>query len=315
MGVNALDTATTCNENIAIGTHSLGGSLDDATRNVCMGRYTGESITTGDNNTFIGHDAGSDQTTAGGNTFIGYKCGHGPTTGGSNNAVGSDSLAALTSGYYNNALGSSTLYACTEGINNIAIGHDSGATVTTGDHNTYIGYKARASGTNVDNEIIIGHGVHTTNFTAGGTGTIKMGMHNNNINNTFTSNANWSHSSDERWKKNIADNPIGLDFINDLRTVTYNWRAFSEIDPSLSEYNAEDTKYPHPEIQHGMIAQEVRTAMDKHGIEEFGGWYEDKLHEDKQQGISESMYVIPLIKAVQELSAKVKDLELKLEDK
>ena len=136
-----------------------------------------------------------------------------------------------------------------------------------------------------------------------------MGMHNNHINNTFTSNANWSHSSDERWKKNIADNPIGLDFINDLRTVTYNWKAFSEIDPSLSEYNAEDTKYPHPGIQHGMIAQEVRTAMDKHGIEEFGGWYEDKLHEDKQQGISESMYVIPLIKAVQELSAKVKVLE------
>ena len=58
-----------------------------------------------------------------------------------------------------------------------------------------------------------------------------------------------------------------------------------------------------------MIAQEVRTAMDKHGIQEFGGWYEDKLHEDKQQGISESMYVIPLIKAVQELSAKVKVLE------
>ena len=315
IGVNALDTATTCDENIAIGAHSLGGSLDDATRNVCMGRYTGESITTGDNNTFIGHDAGSDQTTAGGNTFIGYKCGHGPTTGGSNNAVGSDSLAALTSGYYNNAIGSGSLYSVTEGHNNIAIGHDSGSTVTTGDHNTYIGYKTKASGTNVDNEIIIGHGVHTTNFTAGGTGTIKMGMHNNNINNTFTSNANWSHSSDERWKKNIADNPIGLDFINDLRTVTYNWRAFSEIDPSLSEYNAEDTKYPHPGIQHGMIAQEVRTAMDKHGIEEFGGWYEDKLHEDKQQGISESMYVIPLIKAVQELSAKVKDLELKLEDK
>ena len=55
--------------------------------------------------------------------------------------------------------------------------------------------------------------------------------------------------------------------------------------------------------------------MDKHGIEEFAGWYEDKTHKDKQQGISESMYVIPLIKAVQELSAKVKDLELKLEDK
>ena len=201
------------------------------------------------------------------------------------------------------------------GINNIAVGHDAGYDTATGDHNTYIGYKAKASGTDVDNEIIIGHGHHITTFTAGGTGTIRMGMHNNYITNTFTSNANWSHSSDERWKKNINDNSIGLDFINDLRTVSYNWRAFSEIDPSLSEYNAEDTEYPHPGTQHGLIAQEVKSAMDKHGIEEFAGWYEDKTHKDKQQGISESMYVIPLIKAVQELSAKVKDLELKLEDK
>ena len=44
IGVNALDTATTCDENIAIGAHALGGSLDDATRNVCMGRYTGEVL-------------------------------------------------------------------------------------------------------------------------------------------------------------------------------------------------------------------------------------------------------------------------------
>ena len=315
IGVNALDTATTCDENIAIGAHALGGSLDASTKNVCIGRYSGESITTGDNNTFVGYDAGSDQTTATGNTFIGYKTGHGVATGGSNNAVGNDALSGLTSGYYNNAFGSSALYAVSSGINNIAVGHDAGYDTATGDHNTYIGYKAKASGVNVDNEIIIGHGHHITTFTAGGTGTIRMGMHNNYITNTFTSNANWAHSSDERWKKNINDNSIGLDFINDLRTVSYNWRAFSEIDPSLSEYNAEDTEYPHPGTQHGLIAQEVKSAMDKHGIEEFAGWYEDKTHEDKQQGISESMYVIPLIKAVQELSAKVKDLELKLEDK
>ena len=93
---------------------------------------------------------------------------------------------------------------------------------------------------------------------------------------------------------------------NDLRTVTYNWKAFSEIDPSLSEYNAEDTEYPHPEIQHGLIAQEVKSALEKNGIDQFAGWYEDQTHEDKQQGISESMYVIPLIKAVQECRATMR---------
>jgi hypothetical protein len=218
----------------------------------------------------------------------------------------------MTSGIYNQALGSSALGNLISGLSNIAIGHDSGLTTTTGDHNTYIGYKTKASGADVDNEIIIGHGVSTTNFTAAGTGTIRMGMHNNYITNTFTSNANWAHSSDERWKKNIADNSIGLDFINDLRTVSYNWKAFSEIDPSLSEYNAEETEYVHPEIQHGLIAQEVKSALEKNGIDQFAGWYEDQTHEDKQQGISESMYVIPLIKAVQELSAENEELKTRI---
>ena len=139
-----------------------------------------------------------------------------------------------------------------------------------------------------------------------------MGMYNNYISNTFTSNANWAHSSDERWKKNINNNDIGLDFINDLRTVTYNWKPFAELDPSLSEYNPEETEYIHPEIQHGLIAQEVKSALKKHNIDQFAGWYEDKIHADKQQGISESMYVIPLIKAVQELSTQNEELKTRI---
>ena len=59
---------------------------------------------------------------------------------------------------------------------------------------------------------------------------------------------------------------------------------------------------------YGLIAQEVKTAMDKHGISDFDGWHEQEKG-DKIQGISESQFVIPLIKAVQELSAKVKALE------
>ena len=212
----------------------------------------------------------------------------------------------------NLAIGGAAGYSITEGHDNISLGHDAGRVYTTGDHNISIGYKSSGSGVDVSNEILIGHGAGTTNFVAGGTGTVRLGMHNNYITNTFTSNANWAHSSDERWKKNINNNDIGLDFINDLRTVTYNWKAFSEIDPSLSEYNAEDTEYPHPEIQHGLIAQEVKSALEKNGINQFAGWYEDQGHADKQQGISESMYVIPLIKAVQELSAENEELKTRI---
>ena len=54
--------------------------------------------------------------------------------------------------------------------------------------------------------------------------------------------------------------------------------------------------------------------MDKLGISsDFGGWNEQKLHPNKKQSISESMFVIPLIKAVQELSEENKDLKSRIE--
>ena len=58
-----------------------------------------------------------------------------------------------------------------------------------------------------------------------------------------------------------------------------------------------------------MIAQDVKAALDKFGVEDFKGW--DVLPDGKQQ-ISEAMFVFPLIKAVQELSAQVKELKSKL---
>ena len=73
----------------------------------------------------------------------------------------------------------------------------------------------------------------------------------------------------------------------------------------------------HPRIQsqkmYGLIAQEVKESLDKHNITDFGGWsIEDK---SSIQGISQEMFVHPLIKAVQELSAKVEELEDKLNNK
>ena len=61
---------------------------------------------------------------------------------------------------------------------------------------------------------------------------------------------------------------------------------------------------------HGMIAQDVKAALDKADIKTFGGWSEDL--EDGSQELAQGMFVHPLIKAVQELSAKVEELENKL---
>ena len=58
-------------------------------------------------------------------------------------------------------------------------------------------------------------------------------------------------------------------------------------------------------VMHGLIAQEVKEAMDKAGCDTFGGWKEDS---NGQQEVSKAMFVIPLIKAVQQLSAQVETL-------
>jgi len=138
--------------------------------------------------------------------------------------------------------------------------------------------------------------------------TIKIGNGSTFITNTWGSNATWTHSSDERLKENIEDDSLGLSFITDLRTVTFNWRKVEDIpEEILGEHPTErDTETQ----QHGLIAQEVKASLDKLGVEEFAGWSEEK---DGTQMVSEAMFVYPLIKAVQELSNQVKDLKAEIE--
>ena len=60
---------------------------------------------------------------------------------------------------------------------------------------------------------------------------------------------------------------------------------------------------------YGFIAQEVKAAMDTHNITGFNGWHITPENQGSQQGVSYEMFVMPLVKAVQELSAKVTTLE------
>ena len=62
----------------------------------------------------------------------------------------------------------------------------------------------------------------------------------------------------------------------------------------------------------GLIAQEVKEALDKHNITDFGGWNIEKA--SGIQSISQEMFVHPLIKAVQELSNKIEKLENELKE-
>ena len=65
-------------------------------------------------------------------------------------------------------------------------------------------------------------------------------------------------------------------------------------------------------VIHGLIAQEVKQALDKQGVDTFSGWDENP---DGRQNVSFEAFVLPLIKAVQELSAEVNELKQQLKDK
>jgi hypothetical protein len=190
----------------------------------------------------------------------------------------------------------------------VAVGKSAGDTLTTGSSNTVIGNEADVYASDSANNIIIGSGCVGVN-SGDDDYVITMGIASGSdrIYNLPDSNATWTRVSDERLKEEIQDNnDCGLAFVNDLRPVTFKWKPHSEIPEHFPDYNPEATERKRDNKMYGLIAQEVKAALDKHNITDFGGW--DEMDEGVQT-LAQSMFVYPLIKAVQELSAQVTDLQ------
>ena len=301
IGKDVFKTLTSGNENAVIGT-ACGAALTTGVGNVLMGLSAGGSVTTGGYNVYIGRGAGDGHDAESDNIGIGKNALGGPLDGAQyNTAVGAGvCLPALTSGDWNVCYGSNAGESVTTGGNNVFLGGNAGNSITTGSRNIMIGYNVNASGNSGEYQIGIGD-----SFNVGGDNDFSFGKGSNIVTNDFDADAAWSRSSDVRKKKNIKNSTLGLDFINNLRTVTFNWKPNNEFPKDFSEYSEENWMNL-DSTMHGMIAQEVKEALDKSGVSDFGGWSEDK---DGSQRLSQELFVYPLIKAVQELTAKVKELE------
>ena len=177
-----------------------------------------------------------------------------------------------------------------------------GDALTTGSSNVLIGHGCDNAAVGGDSTIVIGVGI------TGAANDFVFGRASNTVTNDFDTDNAWTQSSDVRKKKDIEDAVLGLDFINDLRPVTYQWRPSYDFPKDFVEYN-EENQMTLDETMHGLVAQEVKAALDKTGVERFGGWKEDA---DGSQRISKEMFVFPLIKAVQELSKENTDLKERL---
>ena len=325
VGMSALN-ANTVGNNTAIGYAAMFYNTS-GTENVAVGVNAMCKNTTADGNVAIGNYAMKDATTGNNNTAVGYCSLKDTTTGHSNTAVGRCALHANTTGIRNTAVGLESLKVVEgAGNENTAIGYASGCTITTGDENVMLGYRAGRSTTTGSCNIVIGSAAY---IDAGDTNnSIAMGYDVVSINNAVTfGNASTdsriafgatsiSAPSDLRLKEEINDSTAGLDFINDLRPVTYKWRQEKDIPEEMRTHVAGSTKrYNNDKVNHGFIAQEVKEAIDKHPElkDGFNMWSEESTLDGRQR-VAEDALVPMLVKAIQELTDQNKKLTSRIEE-
>ena len=295
VGSGALDANTTGSENTALGHNALGANTS-GNSSTAIGRNA-LILSNGSNNTSVGSDTMGANTTGANNVAIGNNALGSNTTGANNTAVGFNALDSNTTAQYNVAVGIGALGSVTTGVGNTAVGAEAGldtVALTTGRDNTLIGGFVRTSAAGGNSQIVIGY-----NVTGQADSNVTIGNASGKIYNAFTVNATWTQTSDGRLKKNIQDDTLGLSFVNRLRPVKYQWKPSNEIDPSLPYYNEVNQRDTETVI-HGLIAQEVKEALDAEGVTTFAGW---DVGPDTIQAVSREMFISPLIKAIQELKA------------
>ena len=304
IGRDAMDAFDTEESNIGIGYNAMGGAVAGGEYNVAIGNYNLEDLTSADSNVAIGYSAAINITTGGTNTIIGRSAGAALTTGLDSVLIGAYAGNAIVGADQNVCVGSSAGAGLTSGATNTFIGQGAGDAMQTGSNNTCIGVNCDASANDVSNAISLGAAVNAA------ANDFSFGKASNVVTNDFDADADWSRSSDLRLKRNIQDTTLGLDFINDLRPVKFQWKPSNEVPKEMkAEYNEVNQKNLDI-VSHGFIAQEVKEAIDKYGDTTFGGWHLDKTDNETQR-VKKNMFVMPLIKAVQELTARVKELEAK----
>ena len=155
--------------------------------------------------------------------------------------------------------------------------------------------------------------------------------HSNYANNTDVANAITQHRfdvshSDERLKEDIAPITLGLDFLNRLTPRDFNWKS-SHLDALYNSDDSMDLTYKGMtgNLQQGFIAQEVKQAVfDETGSNTaFSGLkigditeYDSTISSDADDmgRIEMENFIPPLVKAVQQLSAKIDVLEARIDE-
>lgn len=323
IGYVALSTNSTGSSNVAVGSGAL-QSNNTASNNVAVGYNSLNANTSGSSHTAIGYAALSSNTTSNASTAVGYNSLSSNTSGSSHTAVGYNSLAANTTGTSNTAIGYIALDSNTTGSNNVAVGVNSLTGNVSGSQNVAAGYNALVGNNSSDctaigyNSLLNSSGTQNTALGSGagsgnstGTNVTLIGYNaqptagstsneitlgDANVTTLRCATTTITAISDERDKDNIQDLEQGLDFINAVRSVSYDW-------------NMRGTDRKGPDT--GFTAQQLQEVQKQFGT--IPGLVHDENPDRLEVGYGKMIPV--LVKAIQELSSKVEELESALQNK
>lgn len=273
------------------------GRVIGSTGNVMIGGRAGLYTTTGEDNVFIGDEAGISNTDGSDNLCIGVEAG--ALTSGSNNiCIGNDSRSSGEKS--DNTLIGVQAISYADGV--VLVGR---STSGGGEYYTAVGYDA---GTTLGGPYCGSYGALSATT---GPGQYRIGESSTTSTGGYTG---WSNVSDGRFKSDIRENVPGLSFIKNLRPVTYHMKS-TELAHFIRQRQTEpfppgysDQLRAKEQIQYtGFIAQEVEQTAQALGFD-FSGVEAPQTEEDLYS-LRYAEFVVPLVKAVQELSAENEGLK------
>src|SRR5450432_1416265 len=281
------------NSNTAVGAKALYSSLSSASFN-----------------TATGFEALFNNISGSYNTASGYQALHSNLSGQFNSAFGGEALFSNTTNSQNTSIGNFSLLNTTSSDGNTALGFLAGGSWNNGYYNVFIGSLADANGNDYYNTIALGYDAIVT-----APSMMRVG---NFATTSIGGPVGWSTISDGRAKKNIQENVPGLSFITLLRPVSYNLdlSAVDRIIQPAVQTNTDKkgiSKTVPPElaaayrekeqiVYSGFVAQEVEQAAKSINYN-FSGV--DAARNDKDlYSLRYADFVMPLVKSVQELSAR-----------
>jgi hypothetical protein len=228
------------------------------------------------------------------------------TTGFMNTAYGAEALYFNTTGNYNTASGARTLVSNTTGSNNVAVGYYAGygASGVNFSQCTFVGANSYPT-TNRTNVTMLGYGITDAECT--GDNQVLLG--NTSVSQIRAQVTSITGYSDARMKFNVKEDVKGLEFIKKLRPVTFQkdprllhkiWGTSDSLIPKVTEEMLNQRHI-------GLLAQEVERAAKECGFD-FPG-LDIPRNEHEVYTLRYGDLIMPVIKAVQELSSENEELK------